>query len=86
MVRDHQPHLDPTQHLLVYALEMHRVPRKTAIRLAHQYSEAHVLREICYYNYECGSHPRGPRDWRWLATRIRQQLPALSSYPFANPD
>ena len=85
MARNHQLHLDPTQHLLVYALEMHRVPRKTAIRLAHQFSETHVLREICYYNFECGRKPRDPNDWKWLVMRIREQLPAPSAYPFANP-
>ena len=86
MARDHQPHLDTTQHLLVYALEMHRVPRKTAIRLVHTFSEAHVLRELCYYLYECGHSPKAAVDWRWLAARIRQQMPAPSSYPFQIPD
>jgi hypothetical protein len=86
MVRDHQPHLDTTQQLLVYALEMHRVPRKTAIRLALQYSEAHLLRQICYYEFECGRRPADPQEWRWLTTRISKQLPAPSGYPFPNPD
>jgi len=86
MARDHQPHLDPTQHLLVYGLEMHRVPRKTAIRLAHQYSEAHLLRQLLYYSYECGRRPSDAPDWHYLAIRIRQQLPAPAGYPFPNRD
>ena len=80
------PHLSPTQQVLVYGLELHRVPRKTAIRLAGQFTEAHVLRELCYYVYELGRNPKHPSDWHWLVTRIRRQLPAPVGYPVDDPD
>lgn len=80
------PHLTPTQHLLVYGLVLHRVPRKTALRLAAQFTEAHVLRELCYYVYERGRNRSHPGNWRWLATRIRHQLPAPVGYPVDDPD
>lgn len=87
MSRDpHQLHLTETQHFLAYGLEMHGMPHRTALRLAHQFTEAHVLREMLYFNYECGRRPQQPHDWRWLALRIKQQLPAPGSYPFATPD
>jgi hypothetical protein len=87
MARNHQPHLDTTQHLLVYALEMHLVPRKTAIRLVRQYSEAHILRQLCYYNYQCALRPPDAYGgWRWLVDRIRLQMRAPSGYPFPNSD
>jgi hypothetical protein len=86
MSRSHTPHLDTTQHLLVYALQMHRVPRKTAIRLVHQFSEAHVLRQLLYYVYECGHAPKVTTDWRWLSARIRHDVPPPASYPIKLPD
>ena len=86
MPRQHQPDLTTTRHLLGYALKFHGVPEKTAARLAQQFSEAHLLRQLSYYSFECGRRPQDGTDWHYLALRIRQQLPAPAGYPFPNPD
>jgi len=82
MARDHKLHLTPQQHLLIGGLEQHGMPRATARRLVAQHYEAHVLRELCYFNYECGGRPHQRYDWRRLAIRIRNQVPAPLGYPF----
>lgn len=86
MQRQHHPNPTTTQHLLGYALEIHAVPEKTAARLAKQFSEAHLLRQLSYYSFECGRRPQDDTDWHYLVLRIRQQLPAPPGYPFPNPD
>jgi hypothetical protein len=82
MAHTSEPHLDSTQRLLAEALKLHGVPQRTAIRLAGQFSESHLLQQLCYVNYEWGRKPEDPSDWRWLVARIRHDWPAPPGYPF----
>lgn len=81
MSRIPEPQLNETEHLLVYGLTAHGVPRRTAVTLAKRFSGVHILRQMCYFNYDVSRHPEDP-NWRWLVTRIQHQEPEPSGYPW----